>query len=108
MVYVGISYSIEFIWGSPIVIGKPIHFSDCWLDPPLLMSSTYHNLRLDLFQTFYTLLTSLNARIVRGLEGFQSLNLAESAQVTRIRKDDWSRAVIMIAAKRKWAKFHRL
>jgi hypothetical protein len=31
-------------------------------------------------------------RISRGLEQFQSLSLAKSAQVTTIRKDDWSRA----------------
>ena len=92
MVYIGISYSVDFIWDFPIVIGKPIHFGDSWLDPPVLLPSPYHNPRLDLFQIFYTLLTSLNVRISRGLEEFHSLNLAKSALVTRIRKDDWSRA----------------
>jgi hypothetical protein len=92
VVYIGISYSVDFIWDFPIVIGKPIHFGDSWLDPPVLLPSPYHNPLLDLFQIFYTLLTSLNARISRGLEQFHSLNLAKSAQVTRIRKDDWSRA----------------
>ena len=92
MVYIGISYSVDFIWDFPIAIGKPIHFGDSWLDPPVLLPSPYHNPLLDLFQIFYTLLTSLNARISRGLEQFHSLNLAKSAQVTRIRKDDWSRA----------------
>ena len=94
MVYIGISYSVDFIWDFPIVIGKPIHFGDSWLDPPVLLPSPYHNPRLDLFQIFYTLLTSLNVRISRGLEEFHSLNLAKSALVTRIRKDDWSRAVL--------------
>ena len=92
MVYIGISYSVDFIWGFPIAIGKPIHFGDSWLDPPVLLLSPYHNPLLDLFQIFYTLLTSLNVRISRGLEKFHSLNLAKSALVTRIRKDDWSRA----------------
>ena len=92
MVYIGISYSVDFIWDFPIVIGKPIHFGDSWLDPPVLLPSPYHNPLLDLFQIFYTLLTSLNVRISRGLEQFHSLNLAKSALVTRIRKDDWSRA----------------
>ena len=36
-----------------------------------------------MFQIFYTLLTSLNVHISRGLEGSQSLNLAESAQQVR-------------------------
>ena len=94
MVYIGISYSVDFIWDFPTAIGKPIHFGDSWLDPPVLLLSPYHNPLLDLFQIFYTLLTSLNARISRGLEQFHSLNLAKSAQVTRIRKDDWSRAVL--------------
>jgi hypothetical protein len=49
MVYVGISYSIDSIWDFPIVIGKLIHFGDSWLDPPVLLSSLYHNLLLDLF-----------------------------------------------------------
>ena len=92
MVYIGISYSVDFIWDFPIVIGKPIHFGDSWQDLPLLLPSLYHNPSLDLFQIFYILLTSRNARISRGLEQFHSLNLAKSAQVTRIRKDDWSRA----------------
>jgi hypothetical protein len=92
MVYIGISYSIDFIWDFPIVIGKPIHFGDSWLDPPVLLPSPYHNPLLDLFQIFYTLLTSLNVRISRDLEEFHSLNLAKIALVTRIRKDDWSRA----------------
>ena len=96
MVYIGISYSVDFIWDFPIVIGKPIHFGDSWLDPPVLLPSPYHNPRLDLFQIFYTLLTSLNVRISRGLEEFHSLNLAKSALVTRIRKDDWSRAVVRV------------
>jgi hypothetical protein len=92
VVYIGISYSVDFIWGFPIVIGKPIHFGDSWLDPPVLLQSPYHNPSLDLFQIFYALLTSLNVRISRGLEEFRSLNLAKSALVTTIRKDDWSRA----------------
>ena len=70
MVYIGISYSVDFIWDFPIAIGKPIHFGDSWLDPPVLLPSLYHNLRLDLFRIFYTLLTSLNVRISRGLEQF--------------------------------------
>jgi hypothetical protein len=86
------SYSVDFIWGFPITIGKPIHFGDSWLDPPVLLPSLYHNPSLDLFQIFYTLPTSLNVRISRGLEQLHSLVLAKSAQVTRIRKDDWSRA----------------
>jgi hypothetical protein len=45
-----------------------------------------------MFQNCNTLLTSLNVRISRGLEQFHRVDLAESAQVTRIRKDDWSRA----------------
>jgi hypothetical protein len=46
-----------------------------------------NKLRLDMSQIFYILLTSLNARTSRGLGGFQSANLAESAQVrtTRLR-----------------------
>ena len=63
----------------------------------MLLPPLYHNPRLDLFQIFYTLLTSLNVRISRGLEEFHSLNLAESALVTRIRKDDWSRAAQEVA-----------
>ena len=43
MVYMGISYSVDFIWDFPIVIGKPIHFGDSWLDPPILLPSPYHN-----------------------------------------------------------------
>ncbi len=92
MVYIGISYSVDFIWDFPIVIGKPIHFGDSWLDPPVILLSPYHNPRLDLFQNCNTLLTSLNVPISRGLGQFQSLDLSKSAQVTRIRKDDWSRA----------------
>ena len=38
-----------------------------------------HPIEKDMFQIFYSLLTSLNAHISRGLEGFQSLDLAESA-----------------------------
>ena len=45
-----------------------------------------------MFQNCNTLLTSLNVRISRGLEQFHRVDLAESALVTRIRKDDWSRA----------------
>jgi hypothetical protein len=91
-IHVGISYGVYFIWDFPIVTGKPIHFGDSWLDPPVLLPSPCHNPLLDMFQNCYTLLTSLNVRISRGLEQFQSLDLAKSAQVTRIRKDDWSRA----------------
>ena len=94
MVNIGIFYSVDLIWDFPIAIGKPIHFGDSWLDPPVLLPSLYHNQRLDLFQIFYTLLTSLNVRISRGLEEFHSLNLAKSALVTKIRKDDWSRAAL--------------
>jgi hypothetical protein len=79
VVYIRISDSIDFIWDFPIVIGKPIRFGDSWLDPPMLLPSLYHNPLLDLFQISYTLLTSLNVRISRGLEQFQTLNLAESA-----------------------------
>jgi hypothetical protein len=93
VVCIGISYSVDFVWDFPISIGKPIHFGDSWLDPPVLLPPPYHNPLLDMFQNCNTLLTSLNVRISRGLEQFQSLNLAESAQVTRIRKDDWSRAI---------------
>jgi hypothetical protein len=93
VVYIGISYSDDFIWDFPIVIGKPIHFGDSWLDPLVLLLSPYGNPSLDLFQIFYTLLNSLNVRISRGLEQFHSLNLAKSAQVTSTAKDDWSRAV---------------
>jgi hypothetical protein len=93
VVYIGISHSIDFIWDFPIVTGKPIHFGDSWLDPPVLLPSPYHNPLLGLFQILYTLLTSLNVRISRGLEQFHSLNLVESAQVTSAAKDDWSRAV---------------
>ncbi len=80
MVYIGISYSVDFIWDFPIVIGKPIHFGDSWLDPPVLLPSPYHNPLLDLFQIFYTLLTSLNVRISRGLEQFHSLSLAKKCR----------------------------
>jgi hypothetical protein len=67
-----------------------------WLDPPMHLLSLYQSLVLDLFQISYTLLNSLNIRISRGLEQFQSLNLAESAQVTSATKDDWSRAVLHV------------
>jgi hypothetical protein len=43
VVYIGISYSVDFIWDFPIVIGKPIHFGDSLLDPPVLLPSPYHN-----------------------------------------------------------------
>ena len=92
MVYIGISYSVDFIWDFPIVIGKPIHFGDSWLDPPVLLPSPYHNPLLDMFQNCNTLLTRLNVHISRGLEQFRRLNLAERAQVTSAAKDDWSRA----------------
>jgi hypothetical protein len=59
----------------------------------VLRPSPYHNPLLDIFQNCNTLLNSLNVRNSRGLEQLQSMNLANSAQVTRIRKDDWSRAV---------------
>ena len=58
--------------------------------------SLYQSLVLDLFQISYTLLNSLNIRISRGLEQFQSLNLAESAQVTSATKDDRRRAVLHV------------
>ena len=86
--------------GFPIVIGKPIHFGGSWLDPPVLLPSPYHNPLLDMFQNCNTLLTSLNVRISRGLEEFHSLNLAKSALVTRIRKDDWSRAELSLLLER--------
>jgi hypothetical protein len=54
--------------------------------------SPYHDPLLDMFQNCNTLLNSLNVRISRGLNRFQSLDLAKSAQVTKIWKDDWSRA----------------
>ncbi len=91
MVYIGISYSVDFIWDFPIVIGKPIHFGDSWLDPPVLLPSPYHNPLLDMFQNCNTLLTSLNVRISRGLEQFHQMDLAKSALVTSAAKDDWSR-----------------
>jgi hypothetical protein len=47
---------------------------------------------LDMSQNCNTLLTSLNVLIIRGLEQFQSLSLAKSAEVTSTAKDDWSRA----------------
>jgi hypothetical protein len=100
VVYIGI---IDFIWDFHIVIGKPIHFGDAWLDPPVLLPSPYHNPLLDMFQNCNTLLTGLNVRISRGLEQFHSLNLAKSALVTRIRKDDWSRAVPL-----RWLRCRRL
>jgi hypothetical protein len=70
--------------GFPIVIENLLHFGDSWLDPLLLMSSllVYHSLRLGAFQTFYTLLTSLNARTSRGLGRFQFTNLTKRARVT--------------------------
>jgi hypothetical protein len=70
VVYLGISDTVDSVWDFPIVIGKPIHFGDSWQDLPQLLPSLYHNPSLDLFQIFYTLLTSLNARISRGLEQF--------------------------------------
>jgi hypothetical protein len=78
--------------GFPYYHRKPIHFGDSWPHPPVLLPSPYHNPLLDLLQIFYTLLTSLNVRISRGLEQFHSLNLVESALVTSGAKDDWSRA----------------
>ena len=93
MVYIGISYSVDFIWDFTIAIGKPIHFGHSWLNPPVLVPSPYHNPSMNMFQNCNTLLTSLNVRISRGLEQFHRVELAKSAQVTRIRKDDWSRAV---------------
>jgi hypothetical protein len=62
-------------------------FSRCPICGPI-MPSPYHNPLLALFQIFYTLLASLNVRISRGLEQFHSLNLVESALVTRAAKDD--------------------
>jgi hypothetical protein len=50
------------------------------MDPPVLLPPLYHNPSLDLFQIFYTLLTSLNVRISRGLEQFHRLVLAASAR----------------------------
>jgi hypothetical protein len=91
-VYIGIPYSVDFMWDFLIVRGKPIHFGDSWLDPPVLLPSPYHNPLLDMFQNCNTLLTSLNVRISRGLEQFHSLNLTKSALVTSAAKDDWSRA----------------
>ena len=92
MVYIGVSHSVDFIRDFPIVIGKPMRFGDSWRDPPVLLPPLYHSLLLGLFRIFYTPLTSLNVHISRGLQQFQSLNLAESAQVTRIRKDNWTQA----------------
>jgi hypothetical protein len=92
VVYIGISYSIDFIWDFPIAIGNPIHFGHSWLDPPVLLPSSYHSPSMNMFQNCNTLLTSLNVRISRGLEQFHRVELAKSAQVTRIWKDDWSRA----------------
>jgi hypothetical protein len=91
-VRIGISHSVDFIWDFPIAIGKPIHFGDFWLDPPVLLPSPYHNPLLDMFQNCNTLLTSLNVRISRGLEQFHRVDLAKSALVTSAAKDDWSRA----------------
>ena len=53
-----------------------------------------------MFQIFNALLPSLNVRISRGLEGFQLLNLAKSAQVTSAGKGDWSRAAPFVASQR--------
>ena len=92
MVYIGISYSFDFIWDFPIAIGNPIHFGGSWLDPPVLLPSPYHIPLLDMFQNCNTLLTSLNVRISRGLEQFHRVDLAESAQVTSTAKNDWSPA----------------
>ena len=75
----------------PAVIGKETQFWDSSVDPPPLVSSLYHNLPLDLLQTFYTLLTSLNARTSRGLGRFQSLKLVKSAEMTSVAKGDRSR-----------------
>jgi hypothetical protein len=83
----------------PIVIGKPIHFGDSWLDPPVLQPSPYHNPLLDKFQKINTLLNSLNLRISRGLEQFHTLNFTKSALVTSAAKDDWSRAEQVSLAK---------
>jgi hypothetical protein len=66
VVYIGISHSVDFIWDFPIAMGKPIHFGDSWLDPPMLLPSPYHNPSMDMFQNCNTLRTSLNARISRG------------------------------------------
>jgi hypothetical protein len=96
VVYIGISYSVDFIWDFPIATGTPIHFGDSWLDPPMLLPSPYHNPSMDMFQNCNTLLTSLNVRISCGLEQFHRVDLAESAQVTSAAKDDWSRAACSI------------
>jgi hypothetical protein len=93
VVYIGISYSVDFIWDFPIAIGKPIHFGHSWLDPPVLLPSPYHNPSMDMFQICNALLTSLNVRIGCGLEQFHRVHLAKSALVTSAAKDDWSRAV---------------
>jgi hypothetical protein len=101
VVYIGIFYSVDFISDFSIVIGKPIHFGDSWLDPPVLLPSPYHNPLLpilDWFQILFILLISLNVRISRGLEQFHSLNLVESALVTSAAKDDWSRADMVVAS----------
>jgi hypothetical protein len=100
MVYIGISYSVNIIWDLPLVIGKPMHFGNSWLDPPVLPPSPYHNPFLDMFQNYNTLLTSLNVRSSGGLEQFHRLNLAKSAQVTSAAKDDWSQAARARAALR--------
>jgi hypothetical protein len=78
-----------------VVRGKPIHFWDSRLNPYVLMPSLYHSVWLDMFPNFYTLLTGLIARISCGLEGFQSVNLSESAQwqVTSAANDNCSLAV---------------
>ena len=62
-------------WENQYIFGIP-----GWIHVPLLLSSLYYNLQMDLFQIFYTLLTtcSLNTRTSRGLGRFQSANLMES------------------------------
>jgi hypothetical protein len=86
-----------------VAIGKPIHFGDSWLDPPVLLPSPYHNPFLDMFQNCNTLLTSLNVRISRGLEQFHRVDLAKSALVTSAAKDDWSRAAHALSRQREGA-----
>jgi hypothetical protein len=88
----GISYSVDFIYNFPIVKGKPMLFWRFLAGSANAHAVTISRPLLDLFQNFNTLLTSLNVRISRGLEQFQSLNLAKSDRVAKIRKDDWSRA----------------
>jgi hypothetical protein len=55
VVYIGISYSVDFIWDFLIVIGKTIHFGDSLLDPPVLLLSPYHN---PSFSIYYFVLVS--------------------------------------------------